>query len=88
VAEVLASLRRVGVVSMDIYLLGRRLVMVVDTEGRDYRHCFAEHATSNPRVIEWKRSCARSSSRPPAPRPASGGRNASRSFTPLCSMMT
>ena len=62
--EVLASLRRVGVVSMDIYLLGRRLVMVVDTEGRDHRHCFAVHATSNPRVIEWE-ALMRSLQQPP-----------------------
>ena len=52
--EVLASLRRAGIVNMDIYLLGRRLVMVVDTEEQDYRRCIAAHASSHPRVIEWE----------------------------------
>lgn len=52
--EVLASLRRAGILKMDIYLLGRRLVMVVDTDGQDYRRCFAAHASSHPRVVEWE----------------------------------
>jgi L-rhamnose mutarotase len=52
--EVLASLRAAGVRDMNIYLHGRRLVMVVDTEGQDFRSCFAVHATSHPRVIEWE----------------------------------
>jgi L-rhamnose mutarotase len=52
--EVLVSLRRAGVVQMDIYLLGRRLVMVVDTHGHDYRSCFATHVASHPRVTEWE----------------------------------
>ena len=52
--EVLASLRGAGIRAMDIYLLGRRLVMVVETEGQDYRRCFAAHASSHPRVAEWE----------------------------------
>lgn len=54
--EVLASLRRAGVHDMDIYLLGRRLVMVVETEGQDFRRCFAAHLNrmSHPRVTEWE----------------------------------
>jgi len=52
--EVLASLRRAGVHDMDIYLLGRRLVMVLETEGQDFRRCFAAHLTSHPLVIEWE----------------------------------
>lgn len=52
--EVLASLQRAGVVQMDIYLLGRRLVMVVETNGQDYRRCFAAHVASHPRVTEWE----------------------------------
>jgi L-rhamnose mutarotase len=52
--EVRASLRRAGILNMDIYLLGRRLVMVVDTDGQDYRRCFAKHASSHPRVVEWE----------------------------------
>ena len=62
--EVLATLRRAGIVNMDIYLLGRRLVMVVDTEEQDYRRCFAAHASSHPRVIEWE-SLMRSLQQPP-----------------------
>jgi L-rhamnose mutarotase len=54
--EVRASLRQVGVERMDIYLLGRRLVMVVDMrDGLDYRAAFQAHASSNPRVAEWER---------------------------------
>jgi L-rhamnose mutarotase len=52
--EVLASLRRAGIRELDIYLLGRRLVMVVETEGPDFRRCFAAHAASHPRVVEWE----------------------------------
>ncbi len=52
--EVLDSLRRAGVHDMDIYLLGRRLVMIVETNGQDFRRCFAAHSTSHPRVIEWE----------------------------------
>ncbi len=40
--EVQASLRQAGVEQMDIYLLGRRLVMVVEMrDGLDYRTAFA-----------------------------------------------
>ena len=52
--EVVRSLRRAGILEMEIYLLGRRLVMVVDTDGKDVRRCFAEHAASGPRVAEWE----------------------------------
>lgn len=54
--EVQASLLRVGVERMDIYLLGRRLVMIVEMhEGLDYRSAFTAHAASSPRVAEWER---------------------------------
>ena len=54
--EVQASLLRVGVQQMDIYLLGRRLVMIVDMrEGLDYRAAFTSHAASSARVAEWER---------------------------------
>lgn len=54
--EVQASLGRVGVEQMDIYLLGRRLVMVVEMrDGRDYRTAFGAHAASSQRVAEWER---------------------------------
>jgi L-rhamnose mutarotase len=54
--EVQASLRQAGVDQMDIYLLGRRLVMVVEMrDGLDYRDAFKTHAASTPRVAEWER---------------------------------
>ena len=52
--EVVRSLQRAGIRDMEIYLLGRRLVMVVDTEGADFRRCFAAHVSSHPRVAEWE----------------------------------
>jgi L-rhamnose mutarotase len=53
--EVQDSLRRVGVEQMDIYLLGRRLVMVVRMrDGLDYRAAFKKHAASGPRVVQWE----------------------------------
>jgi L-rhamnose mutarotase len=54
--EVLASLRKVGVEQLDIHLLGRRLVMIVEmNDGLDFRRAFAAHMSSNPRVAEWER---------------------------------
>lgn len=54
--EVLDSLRDAGVRAMDIYLLGRRLVMVIDLEpGVDVQRAFASHMASSPRVREWER---------------------------------
>ena len=54
--EVQASLRAAGVEQMDIYLLGRRLVMIVELrDGLDYRTAFRTHASSSPRVAEWER---------------------------------
>jgi L-rhamnose mutarotase len=52
--EVIRSLRRAGIREMDIYLLGRRLVMIVETDSTDVRRSFAEHAASSPRVAEWE----------------------------------
>jgi L-rhamnose mutarotase len=52
--EVLASLRHAGIREMEIFLLERRLVMVVETDGRDIRRAFALHHGSHPRVIEWE----------------------------------
>jgi L-rhamnose mutarotase len=64
--EVQASLRRVGVQQMDIYLLGRRLVMVVEMRnGLDYRAAFKSHASSSERVVEWER-LMKSLQEPPA----------------------
>lgn len=70
--EVLDSLRRVGVRGMDIYLLGRRLVMVVDLEpGVDVRRAFASHMAAGARVQEWER-LMKSLQQPP-PGAADGG---------------
>lgn len=53
--EVLRSLRRVGVRTMDIYALGRRLVMLMDTAPRfDAERDFARHRASDPRCAEWE----------------------------------
>jgi L-rhamnose mutarotase len=53
--EVLRSLRGAGLADMQIYMLGRRLVMVVDLQdGLDVRRVFAAHAASDPRVAEWE----------------------------------
>ena len=53
--EVLESVRRVGIRAMEIHILARRLVMVVDTDGRDVRQCFAaHHQSSSPAVVEWE----------------------------------
>jgi L-rhamnose mutarotase len=54
--EVVESLRRAGVDRMDIHMLGRRLVMIVELrDGLDIRDVFAAHAASSPRVQEWER---------------------------------
>ena len=54
--EVQASLERVGVERMDIHLLGRRLVMLVEMrDGLDYRTAFRAHAASSPRDVDWDR---------------------------------
>ena len=54
--EVLESLRRAGVRSMDIRLHGRRLVMILELhDGLDVAQVFAAHAASHPRVQEWER---------------------------------
>lgn len=51
--EVLRSLRAAGLHGMEIFLLGRRLVMILEAEG-DYRAMFETHAASHPRVAEWE----------------------------------
>ena len=54
--EVVSSLRGAGVRQMDIHLLGRRLVMIVEMpDGLDYRVAFKAHASSGDRVVEWER---------------------------------
>ena len=51
--EVVSSLRAAGVERMEIFRLGRRLVMIVETDG-DFRRSFATHVASHPRVAEWE----------------------------------
>jgi L-rhamnose mutarotase len=54
--EVLESLRTSGVLDLQIYLLGRRVVMIADLEdGADLRRAFATRMASHPRVEEWER---------------------------------
>jgi len=52
--EVIASLRRAGILALDIYIAGRRLVMIVDSEDDDVRRAFAAHVASSARVAEWE----------------------------------
>jgi L-rhamnose mutarotase len=64
--EVLHSLRLVGVQRMDIHLLGRRAVMIVEmADGLDYRAAFKAHAASSQRVAEWE-GLMKSLQEPPA----------------------
>jgi L-rhamnose mutarotase len=64
--DVQASLRQIGVEQMDIYLLGRRLVMVVEMRDEvDYRTAFTSHASSSSRVAEWE-DLMKSLQEPPA----------------------
>ncbi len=54
--EVLESLRASGVIDVQIYLLGRRLVMIADLQdGADLRRAFSTRIASHPRVAEWER---------------------------------
>ena len=53
--EVIDSLRRAGVHAMDIHLLGRTAVMIVEVDdGVDVRRAFVAHRASSPRVFEWE----------------------------------
>jgi L-rhamnose mutarotase len=68
--EVQASLRAVGVEAMDIYALGRRLVMVLDTtDDFSLRDGFARHAASDPRCAEWEALMRRFQEPPPGAAP-------------------
>jgi L-rhamnose mutarotase len=53
--EVVESLRRAGIRELDIHLLGRRLIMIVELEdGLDLNRAFATHNASSARVAEWE----------------------------------
>ena len=68
--EVLDSLRRAGIASMDIYLLERRAVRVLETDGREPERCFAAHVASGPRVSEWEALMKSLQEAPPGGDPA------------------
>jgi L-rhamnose mutarotase len=70
--EVLASLRNAGIREMEIFLLTRRLVMVVETDGRHVQQCFALHHHSHPRVIEWETLMSSLQAAPPGAAPGGG----------------
>jgi len=64
--EVQRSLRRVGVRTMDIYRLRRRLVMVMETaDGFDLRRRMAAHCASDARCAEWEDLMRTFQRRPP-----------------------
>jgi len=67
--EVVTSLRQAGIRRMDIYLLGRRLVMILETDGQDFRRCFAAHVASSPRVAEWEALMRSMQAAPPGAAP-------------------
>jgi L-rhamnose mutarotase len=53
--EVIASLRRAGVHALDIHLLGRTAVMIVEVDaGVDVQRAFGAHRASSPRVGQWE----------------------------------
>lgn len=68
--EVVESLRRSGILNMDIYLLERRAVMVVETNGSSPERCFAAHAASGSRVAEWEALMKSLQQAPPGGNPA------------------
>jgi L-rhamnose mutarotase len=54
--EVVRSLQDAGVRHLEIHLLGRRVVMIVELrQGLDIRRVFERHASSAPKVVEWER---------------------------------
>src|SRR5262245_11423773 len=67
--EVVTSLREAGIRRMDIYLLSRRLVMILETDGQDFRRCFAAHVASSPRVAEWEALMRSMQAAPPGAAP-------------------
>jgi len=69
--EVIASLRRAGVQAMDIRLLGRTAVMIVEVaDDTDVRRAFLAHRASSPRVAEWEQLMQ--SLQEPSPEAAAG----------------
>lgn len=53
--EVVASLKSIGIISLDIYRLETRLVMIMEVpDGFDKVAQFARHMKSHPRCGEWE----------------------------------
>jgi L-rhamnose mutarotase len=53
--EVVESIRGAGVREMDIHILGRRLVMILEiAEGVELADVFQRRASVNPKVAEWE----------------------------------
>ena len=52
--EIIESLRRSGIVSMEIYLLGTRMFMIMEVNDDFSFEAKARADKSNPRVQEWK----------------------------------
>ena len=53
--EVIESLREIGIDSLEIYLLGRRLVMVMETaDDFDGEKQFAIHYNRSEKIREWE----------------------------------
>ena len=68
--EVLRSLRKIGILQMEIYALGRRLTMVMDTkDGFEPKRDFARHNASDPRCREWEELMKTFQQPPPGARP-------------------
>ena len=68
--EVLDSLRAAGIRRLDIHLLKRRLVMIVEvSDDLDVGRAFAAHLASSPRVAEWERLMRSLQESPPGAAP-------------------
>ena len=67
--EVIASLRGVGIRQLDIYILGLRLVMIVETDGRDLQQALAAHMAVGGRVAQWEALMKSMQQPPPGAKP-------------------
>lgn len=68
--EVLACLRTIGIAKMSIYLLGRRLFMVIEAPDEfDPERDFKRLDTLHPRYAEWQRLMDRFQEKVPEARP-------------------
>jgi len=69
--EVLQSLRESGVIRMQIYMLGLRIVMLAELQdGGDLLKAFSTRMAADPRVAEWEQLMM--SLQQPAPGAAAG----------------